>query len=193
MNGSYDVHTNAIHYPQIMQPTHVRYERVPPPDPRSTSELMNNMSSLTIGNQGSTTASGVDPTLQAGQDGDDKPAASDEVSEEPPANIFPPVSAAVLNKYVVEDIVYESPPYSNMGLPGPDGDLRSLGPNGLVSIANPRHAEFMNPEIIALLPDDCKEALIDAAANEAAWKSRWSTESDNCARSRPLKSYAWYP
>lgn len=190
MGGTFDIHTNAVHYPQIMQPTHVRYERVPPPDPRSTAELNNDMSSLTIGNQ--------DPTVIETET-DSKPeitndsATQNESTEKQPANIFPPVPASISENYVVEDIVYESPPYSNMGLPGPDGDLRSLGPNGLVSIANPHHPEFMNPEIIAMLPDDCKEALIDAAANEVAWKSRWSSESDNCARSRPLKSYAWFP
>jgi pyruvate/2-oxoacid:ferredoxin oxidoreductase beta subunit len=32
-------------------------------------------------------------------------------------------------------IVYESPPYSNMGIPGPDGDVHDIGPNGLVSVA----------------------------------------------------------
>ncbi|KAJ6141428.1 Chromatin structure-remodeling complex subunit rsc7 [Penicillium chermesinum] len=176
MNGTYDVHTNAIHYPRIMQPTHVRYERVSPPDSRSTAELMDDMSSLSIGSKGPHFTQ-VDPTSQSQNAArpNNEPSTPNETTEEQAGNIFPPVPISVSSKYVVEDIIYESPPYSNMGLPGPDGDLRSLGPNGLVSIANPRHVEFMNPEIIAMLPEDCKEALLDAAANEVEWKSRWST------------------
>ena len=40
LNGVYDVHTNMIHYPSTMQPTHVRIEQVtdstPPPENEST-------------------------------------------------------------------------------------------------------------------------------------------------------------
>ncbi|KAJ5215081.1 Chromatin structure-remodeling complex subunit rsc7 [Penicillium chermesinum] len=190
MNGTYDVHTNAIHYPRIMQPTHVRYERVSPPDSRSTAELMDDMSSLSIGSKGPHFTQ-VDPTSQSQNAArpNNEPSTPNETTEEQAGNIFPPVPISVSSKYTSSTNL---PPYSNMGLPGPDGDLRSLGPNGLVSIANPRHVEFMNPEIIAMLPEDCKEALLDAAANEVEWKSRWSTESEDCARSRPLKSYAWF-
>ncbi|KAJ5996650.1 hypothetical protein N7522_008310 [Penicillium canescens] len=80
-----------------------------------------------------------------------------------------------------------------MGIPGPDGDLQDIGYNGMVSIANPTNPEFMTPEIIALLPPDCKEALLDAAAAEVEWKSKWGTESENGQRAKPTKSYAWFP
>jgi chromatin structure-remodeling complex protein RSC7 len=30
VNGVYDIHTNMMHYPAMMQPTHVRIEQVPP-------------------------------------------------------------------------------------------------------------------------------------------------------------------
>ncbi|KAJ5157419.1 Chromatin structure-remodeling complex subunit rsc7 [Penicillium canariense] len=168
MGGIYDVHTNAMQYPQIMQPTHARWERVPPADTRSTAELMTDIDSA------------------AKPDGQHQ-------NQNPTPTIFPPVPPHISSRYVVTDIVYESPPYSNMGVPGPDGDLRNLSPNGLVSMANPRHPEFMTPEIVALLPDDCKEAMLDAAAREAHWKSKWSNETDDGLRARPSKSYAWYP
>jgi chromatin structure-remodeling complex protein RSC7 len=80
-----------------------------------------------------------------------------------------------------------------MGVPGPDGDLRNLQPNGLVSIANPAHPEFMSPEIIALLPDNCKEALLESATREVEWKMKWTTEATDTQRAVPSKSYAWYP
>jgi chromatin structure-remodeling complex protein RSC7 len=183
MDGIYDVHTNTMQYPQIMQPTHARWERVPPTDVRTTAELM---STLSIANKQSTTDSqsaSAEPTDSA-----DKP---DDQTQN--TTIFPPISSHISDRYVVTDIVYESPPYSNMGVPGPDGDLCNMNPNGLASIANPKHAEFMTPEILALLPDDCKDALIDAAACEIQWKSKWSTESQDGMRAQPSKSYAWYP
>ncbi|KAJ5585122.1 Chromatin-remodelling complex RSC SWI/SNF subunit Rsc7/Swp82 [Penicillium hispanicum] len=188
MGGIYDVHTNTMQYPQIMQPTHVRYERIPPPESRSTAELMTEMSSLSLANKGFTTTD-----TQSNDQDTTEPATIDEKLDEKPSTIFPPVPASLSSRYVIQDIVYESPPYSNMGIPGPDGDQRNLGPNGLVSVADPTHPEFMTPEIIAMLPDDCKEALLDAAAREVEWKSKWSTEAQDGARSRPLKSYAWYP
>lgn len=187
MGGVYDVHTNTMQYPQIMQPTHARWERVPPPDTRSTAELMTDMSSLTLANKAPTPDAASDKPTST-ESPDNNPDESDEKQ-----SIFHPVPASLSNRYVVQDIVYESPPWSNMGIPGPDGDLRNRNPNGLVSIANPAHPEFMSPEILALLPEECKEALLEAATKEVEWKSKWSTESENGARSQPLKSYAWYP
>lgn len=180
MGGTYDVHTNAMQYPQIMQPTHCRWEPVPPAD------LMTDMSSLSLSNKESSTNANADQT-------NTDPATSGEQAEEEHRSIFRSVPAHISDRYVVQDVIYESPPYSNMGLPGPDGDLRNLHPNGLASIADPTHPEFMSPEIIALLPEDAKEALIDSAAREVEWKSRWSNETTDGARSRPLKSYAWAP
>ncbi|KAJ5679089.1 Chromatin structure-remodeling complex subunit rsc7 [Penicillium macrosclerotiorum] len=180
MGGTYDVHTNVMQYPQIMQPTHARWEQVLPADAHSAAELMTDMSTLSLANKSSSTA-------------DIKSTERTERPDVPSPALFSPVPSHISNRYVVQDIVYESPPYSNMGVPGPDGDLRNLNPNGLASIANPSHPEFMTPDIIALLPNECKESLLDAAAQEVQWKSKWSTEANDGARSLPLKSYAWYP
>lgn len=180
MGGLYDVHTNTMHYPQITQPTHCRWERVPPED------LHKGLSALNL-----TTESNTDSTQTPRNTATLTP--QDDTTTEKRTSIFPPVPAHIANNYLVQDIVYESPPYSNMGIPGPDGDLRNLQPNGIVSIANPTHPEFMTPEIIALLPPECKEALLEAAAREVEWKSRWSTEAEDGARAQPTKSFAWYP
>lgn len=179
MAGIYDVHTNSMQYPQIMQPTHCRWERVPPAD------LNKDMSSLSLANTEASTEQLEQPTSAE--------STANENLHENPTSIFPPVPTHISSHYVVQDIVYQSPPYSNMGIPGPDGDLRSFHPNGLVSIADPQHPEFMTPEIIAMLPEDCKQALIESAAQEVDWKSKWGTEAQNGARSHPSKSYAWYP
>jgi chromatin structure-remodeling complex protein RSC7 len=181
MGGVYDIHTNTMQYPQITQPTHCRWERVPPAD------LHKDMSALNLTTDSDTTDSAQNKGsyVELIPQGD--------TSTEKPSTIFPPVPAHIANNYLVQDIVYESPPYSNMGIPGPDGDLRNLQPNGIVSTANPTHPEFMTPEIIALLPPECKEALIEAAAREVEWKSKWSTEANDGARAQPTKSFAWYP
>lgn len=184
MGGIYDVHTNQMHYPAITQPTHARWERVPPTEVNATAQLM---SSLSLSNG--------TPIEQASaeQPSTDSPDAAPKESEER-STILAPVPASVSSRYFVQDIVFESPPYSNMGVPGPDGDMCAKGrPNGVVSLANPTHPEFMTPEIIALLPPDCKKSLDEAIAAELEWKSRWGTEAEDGARSTPLKSYAWYP
>ncbi|KAJ5084445.1 Chromatin-remodelling complex RSC SWI/SNF subunit Rsc7/Swp82 [Penicillium alfredii] len=189
LGGVYDVHTNSMQYPKIMQPTHARWERVPPQDTRITASLMTDMSSLNITNNASADTEPIQNTTTEPHDS----TATPETTEEKPSTIFPPVPTSISNRYLVQDVVYESPPYSNMGIPAPDGDVRDIGPNGLVSIANPSNPEFMNPEIVALLPLECQEALIDAAAREVEWKSRWSTETQDGARTKPTKNYGWFP
>lgn len=169
-----------------MQPTHCRWERIPTLEDNSTATLMTDLSSLTIAPK--------KPQSPPSDENQNQPQneSSAEPSEES-SSIFPPVPKHISDRYLVQDIVYESPQYSNMGIPGPDGDLRNMHPNGLVSVSNPTHPEFMTPEIIALLPDECKEALIEAAAAEVEWKSRWSSEAEDGHRAEISRSYAWYP
>ncbi|KAJ5347834.1 Chromatin-remodelling complex [Penicillium brevicompactum] len=196
LNGVYDVHTNIMQFPKIMQPTHARWERVPPnPEAAIASGLTTDMNSLNIDNKGS-------PSDEANTKATPEPTESKEATNgeiatvettEPPTTIFPPVSAQIYNRYVVQDIVYESPQYSNMGVPGPDGDVHDIGPNGMVSVADPAHPEFMTPEILELLPPECKDALAESCAREVEWKSKWRTETQDGERVQPTKSYAWYP
>jgi chromatin structure-remodeling complex protein RSC7 len=41
LNGLYDVHTNAMHYPKIMQPTHARWEQIDDNEVEAKSRLTN--------------------------------------------------------------------------------------------------------------------------------------------------------
>ncbi|KAJ5947190.1 Chromatin-remodelling complex RSC SWI/SNF subunit Rsc7/Swp82 [Penicillium verhagenii] len=199
MGGAYDVHTNTMQYPQITQSTHVRYERMPPSEVRPTTELMHDLSSLTIQPRTTNSSNPQDqPATEEPSSATPRPTSSHSITqaaaeEEPEPSIFPPVYKDISDRYVVLDIVSEAPPHSNMGIPGPDGDMHTLAPNGLVSLSGPLHPEFMSPEIIAMLPEECKEGLLEHAAREIEWKSRWSTEAENAARAKPTKSYAWYP
>ncbi|KAL4880061.1 chromatin remodelling complex Rsc7/Swp82 subunit-domain-containing protein [Aspergillus karnatakaensis] len=181
LGGVYDIHTNLIQYPKIMQPSHARWERLPPPDPRSANKLTKEMSTLTLSNgtieENAQLATEIDETK----------------SDEENPTIFSAIPAALSRRFAILDVQTESAPYSNMGIPGPDGDVHDLGANGLISVANPKHPEFVSPEILEELPAECKEALIEAASHEWEWKSRWCSEVDNGARTVPLKSYAWFP
>ncbi|KAJ6020989.1 Chromatin-remodelling complex RSC SWI/SNF subunit Rsc7/Swp82 [Penicillium herquei] len=184
MGGVYEVHTNVMQYPQITQPTHVRYEHVPPPsiDPREN--LMGGLSSLNL-------APGPATTEDAGSPSNNE--SSTIPSDTTQSTIFSPVPKSVSDNYMVQDIIFEAPPYSNMGIPGPAGDLAAYPrPNGLTSFGA-SHPEFMTPEILASLPPDSKKALDEAQAAEMEWKQRWSTEAKDGARSEMVKSFAWYP
>lgn len=199
LNGVFDIHTNIIQYPKIMQPTHARWERLPPPDPRGAARLMQDMSSLTLTNgapaeneEAPEPSTEPNATHHPDTITTDTTTATDTATEHQPT-IFSSIPASLSNRFGIHDIHYESPQYSNMGIPGPDGDLVDVGPNGLITIANPQHPEFMTQEILAELPPECKEALLTAAANEYEWKSKWGTETEAGARSRPLKNYAWFP
>lgn len=182
LNGVFDIHTNLVQYPKVMQPTHVRWERLPPPDPRAASRLMKGMSSLSLTNGTARETEPHEPSTEP----------NDTTTEQPPT-IFSSIPASLSNRFAIHDIHYESPPYSNMGIPGPDGDLNDLGPNGFITIANPLQPEFMSADVLSELPAECREALLDAAASEYEWKTKWAGEVDDGARSRPLKNYAWFP
>ncbi|CAP91329.1 Pc13g02600 [Penicillium rubens Wisconsin 54-1255] len=190
LGGVYDVHTNIMQHPKIMQPTHARWERVSPAPASVPTELTANMNLLNLSNGGSPSAH-ENQTSHETQESHE--ATTGETATERLATTFSPVPAHLHDRCVIQDIVYESPPYSNMGIPGPDGDVHDIGPNGLVSVANPEHPEFMTPEILELLPPGCKEALVDAAAQEVEWKSKWTSETKDGERTQPTKSYAWYP
>ena len=125
----------------------------------------------------------VEPTDQAEE--------GNETTETP--SIFSSIPSALSRRFAIHDVVYESPQYSNQGVPGADGDAHDLGTNGLLSNLNPLHPEFATPEILAELPPECKEALIQAASHEWQWKSKWRNETDDGARFQPTKSYAWFP
>ncbi|KAJ5130766.1 Chromatin-remodelling complex RSC SWI/SNF subunit Rsc7/Swp82 [Penicillium bovifimosum] len=182
LNGVYDVHTNTMQYPKIMQPTHARWERVPPAPAATAGELATDLNSLNFDNRGSqsgTENKNPDETQESPE------TATAEASAASSTNTFKPVPAHMHNRYLVQDIIYESPRIPTWASPVLMATCSTLAP--------PTHPEFMTPEIIALLPPECKEALIDAAAHEIEWKNRWSTETQDGERTQPTKSYAWYP
>ncbi|KAF6225701.1 hypothetical protein HO133_009701 [Letharia lupina] len=93
LNGVYDVHTNVMQYPKIMQPTHARWEQVLPtsPTPRTSQ----------------TAADQINGHLSDGR--------------EPAANtIFPDIAPVFTRNFMISDTYFETPPASVLGYPGPD-------------------------------------------------------------------------
>lgn len=163
LNGVYDPHTNMMHYPKIMQPTHFKWTRVT--DEEDDVPMTNGISHLTNGVNGVH----LNGTYH---------------SPAPSTSLFPPVKPIVSRNFMVVDTVYETPPHSGMGIPGPDGDAMDVGPNGLSGISD---------DILAELPPQCRIAFDEAKAQELEWKNRWSTERKDGARGELKIAFLGFP
>jgi chromatin structure-remodeling complex protein RSC7 len=163
LDGVYDPHTNMMHYPKIMQHTHVRWEQVT--DEVEDAHMANGISHLT---------NGVNGVHLNGT-------RHDEVHHN---TIFPPVKPIVSRNFLVVDTVFESPSYSGMGIPGPDGDALDVGTNGLSTIGG---------DILAELPADCRRALEEAKEREMQWKSKWGSEHRDGARGNLKIGFLGFP
>ena len=90
--------------------------------------------------------------------------------------IFTPVKPIYSKNFMIVDTVYESAPFVNLGVPGPDGDTYDLGFNGLSSVPD---------DIKAELPPECLKAFEDALEKEMQWKNKWEAESQSAHRKAP--------
>ena len=81
---------------------------------------------------------------------------------------------------MISDTYYESPPASVLGYPGPDEEFLDVGPGELTRV----------PEnLLSELPEDCRQAFVEARAVEKEWKARWGTEKKDGARARLRITY----
>jgi chromatin structure-remodeling complex protein RSC7 len=96
-------------YPTTMQPTHAKWEQIPPQNPTDSSSQQHHLTN------GSAQTNG-------------------EPSTEP--TIFSTVPPVVSRNYAVIDTTYTAPPISNAGFPGPDGTITdpTSGSQGLSTI-----------------------------------------------------------
>lgn len=92
-------------------------------------------------------------------------------------SIFAPVKPIYSRNYMIVDTAYETPPYSNLGVPGPDGDVYDMGFNGLSTISD---------DIKAELSPECLAAFEEALAKEMEWKNKWGTEGTDAHRKAPI-------
>lgn len=179
-----------------MQPTHARWEVVPPSEvSRSSNQLVEDMSALRL-ITGSTPKVSGDGSLVANDNHDGTGPSQSQLSgpAAPASSSFlPPVPPSIYAKRLaVTDVLYETAETSTLGRPGPDGDVQDIGPNGIISMANPQHPEFVSAEILAELPPECKDALVEAAVREYSWKSKWRSETADGARGHILQGYNWH-
>ena len=108
-DGVYDPHTNMMFYPTIMQPTHAKWEQIPPQPSTNPSQQEPNLTN------GTTHPTNNDPSE---------------------LTIFPAVPQVVSRNYAVIDTTYTAPPISNAGFPGPDGTITdpTSGSQGLSTV-----------------------------------------------------------
>jgi chromatin structure-remodeling complex protein RSC7 len=175
-----------MQYPKIMQPSHVRWEQVPSAESATSTKLAEGLSTLNLANGTPDSANGNDK-----ENGNEEDEAMSTADTAP--SILPPVPAVFTRRFAITDVHYETPESSTLGRPGPDGDIHDLGSNGITSMVDHLHPEFASAEVLAELPPECKEALVETAAREWAWKSKWRTETTDGSRAQILQSYSWHP
>ncbi|KAI9673175.1 MAG: hypothetical protein M1817_003037 [Caeruleum heppii] len=153
-NGVYDSHTNMLQYPQITQPTHVRWEHLP-------SKI----------SPTSTYGRGADDFHDSGLDTDDSTPA-DPISE---SSIFVPLDGGYLQNHLVIETHFVTPITSTVGLPGPDAEGFEFDATGLDAVSD---------DILAELPGECLRAFQAAKEQEQHWKSNWSVEAEDGSRAK---------
>jgi chromatin structure-remodeling complex protein RSC7 len=163
LEGVYDPHTNMMHYPKIMQHTHVRWEQVTDED--NDAHMTNGISHLTNGVNGvHLNGTRHDETRRKTK--------------------FPPVDPIISRNFMVVDTIFESPPHSGLGIPGPDGDALDVGTNGISNISD---------DILDELPAECRRAFEEAKERELEWKGRWGSEHRDGARGDVKIGFLGFP
>lgn len=166
-NGVYDPHTNMMFYPKSTQPTHAKWEHIPPPEPRVAPSHQ-----LTNG-----TPHG---------NGDSASQEKSSATQQEEATLFSDVPPVVSRNFAVIDTAYSAPPISNAGFPGPDGMITDTtsGAQGLSGVP---------ADVADELPEDCRKAFDEAKAAEVGWKQQWDTEGNSGMRGALKIGFSGYP
>ena len=93
--------------------------------------------------------------------------------------IFPKLDAVYARNFRIHDVYLETAPDSTLGVPGIDGDEKSL--------------DDIPDDIVDELPPECREAFQQARSREAEWKTRWRTEAVDGRRAHFLPATTWFP
>ena len=171
-DGTYDTDTNLMLLPKIMQPTHVKWERIPTPSEHYAQQ------EASRNTQNDSILTNVDPA--------NNHASTDILPANPTTKttIFSPVNPVISRNYLITDTTFISPAENNLGIPGPDGDMTDLGPNGLSSIPQ---------AVINELPDDCRAAFEAQLMREREWKVMWGSEMSDGMRGKFRIGYDRFP
>jgi len=179
LDGVYDTHTNMMFYPRIMQPTHAKWEQIPPPAAVSEhKQLANGLSSTHHSANGAPDAVDHDDLTDVEM--------IPRAPEPSQPTVFSDVPAVISRNFAVIDTEYTAPPVLGAGYPGPDGNIMDAtsGPNGLDSIAD---------DIVDELPEDCRRAFEEAKRGELRWKKQWGAEAQSGLRGDLRIGFNGYP
>jgi chromatin structure-remodeling complex protein RSC7 len=81
----------------------------------------------------------------------------------------------VRKNYLVVDTYIQSPPFSGLGLPGPDGAFLDVGANGLPDLED---------DDLAQITPEARESYLQAKQAEYEWKNQWKSEHQDGARAK---------
>ncbi|KAK4993677.1 chromatin structure-remodeling complex subunit RSC7 [Elasticomyces elasticus] len=179
LDGIYDPHTNTMHQPKIMQPTHAKWEVVLPPSSWPSNTKGSYINGHAPPDNGS--ASAIWCNSSEGADQTSFCPTSRDVDAESTFTAVPPV---ISRNFLVTDTYFESPPIPHPGIPGPDGDAYDLGPNGLSSVPD---------GVLAELPPDCRTAFEAAKKMEGDWKGQWGSEARDGGRGTLRIGFTGFP
>lgn len=90
----------------------------------------------------------------------------------------------VRRNYLVVDTYVQSPPFSGLGLPGPDGNFLDVGTNGLPELDD-EDVEKLAPEV--------RRAFLNAKKAEKEWKGQWRSETEDGARKKIKIGFSGVP
>ena len=160
LNGVYDVHTNIMQYPKIMQHTHAKWEQVHPETFESKSQNMTN--GRIIGDHVNGYGSAI-PEHDRATD-----------------TLFSPLPESFARNFMIVDTYAHGPPTSTFGYPGPPGSVVDVGPSTLTDISE---------DVIAVLPEESRKALLEMQEEARKWQSSWGTEEQDKMRAKVHITY----
>ncbi|KAF2665373.1 hypothetical protein BT63DRAFT_428339 [Microthyrium microscopicum] len=97
---------------------------------------------------------------------------------------FSPVPDIISRNFIVTDTVFKAPPIAGASIPGPNSSLYDLNPNGLPEITD---------ELLEDLPEECRQALVEAKKEDDEWKSNWGTEAEDGLRGHLKIGFLGFP
>ncbi len=152
-------------YPQIMQPTHARWEQIPPAPPTASTpqqqERTTNGHHLTNGTTDHENSADNADDLNA----QDQP-------QEP--TLFPPIPPIISRNFAIIDTHFLSPALTNPSHPSRTVplDMASSGHGH----SNSGGLSAIPDDILAELPAECRAAFEEAKRAEMGWSGLWGRE-----------------
>ncbi|KAK1093442.1 chromatin structure-remodeling complex subunit RSC7 [Friedmanniomyces endolithicus] len=174
LDGVYDAHTNMMFYPQIMQPTHARWEQIPPPSTASTLQQQG------ITTNGHHLTNGTTPHENSADNAADDLSAQDQPQE---PTLFPPIPPIISRNFAIIDTHFLSPSLTNPSHLHSNSttlDMASSGHSGMTG----GNLAGISLDVLAELPEECRAAFEVAKRAEMGWKGSWGREGEVGMRPR---------